>query len=425
MKGETAFWTHLGNGGRRGDDWLLDSGKGKILMVAGEASGDLHGSRAVKALRRLRPEVQVYGMGSEHMRQAGVEVLIDSSRLAVVGITEIWGRIRGLLQAYLYLKKFIKKNKPSLVILIDFPDFNISLARTAKEAGVDVLYYISPQIWAWRSGRVKKIAQRVDKMCVILPFEAPFYQSAGVEVEFVGHPLLDILGAERQVDSSLIRSEFKGDPLIALLPGSREREVKSLIPEMVRAAEILSQKKPGAKFILPAAPSVEAQEIETFLRSPSVNISVVEGKTYEVITASDLVIVASGTATLETAILGKPMVIVYQVSPLSYWVGKILVKVDWIGLVNIVAGKGIVPELLQKEAKGERIAAEALRILDDEAYRQEMIEGLAEAKKKLGTPGAAEKVAQIAIEMIEAKQSDPPGGCSGLLPRADNYLPES
>ena len=378
-------------------------GKKKILIVAGEASGDLHGSRVVEALLRSNPALQVLAVGSERMRQAGAEMILDSSRLSVVGITEILGRGRSLWNAYRAIKGFLKKSGLSLLILIDFPDFNLLLARTAKKVGVPVLYYISPQVWAWRSGRVDKIARYVNKMAVIFPFEVPLYQKPGMEVEFLGHPLLDILGTSAQGRSPL-DEEFKGDPLIALLPGSREKEIQSLLPEMVQAADILTRAKPGAKFILPAAPTVDAEDLRENIHSQSATITVVEGQTYAAIRAADLVIVASGTATLETAIMGKPMVIIYRVSPLSYWVGKAMVKVNWVGLVNIVAGKGVVPELLQGEAKGRQIADAALRILDDETYRRGMLEDLAAVREKLGTPGASRRVAKIALDMIGAEK---------------------
>jgi lipid-A-disaccharide synthase len=226
-----------------------------------------------------------------------------------------------------------------------------------------------------------------------------------LDVEFVGHPLLDVLGSNQKEDPLIQHSEWGGDPLIVLLPGSRESEIKSLLPEMVRACEIICGEKPGAKFILAAAPTVNVQELKSFLRPLSIPISVVEGQTYKAIKAAHLVIAASGTATLETAILGKPMVIVYQLSPFSYWVGKAMVKVDWVGLVNIVAGEKLVPELLQKEARGERIAAEALRILDEETYRKRMVEGLAQVREKLGAPGAAERVARMALKMIEEREA--------------------
>ena len=241
--------------------------KKKILIIAGEASGDLHGSGVVKALLQLSSDVQVYGVGGGNMRQAGAELIIDSSRLAVVGITEVFGKIGNLVRAYWQLKQFIKTNHLALLILIDFPDFNLLLARVAKGMGVPVLYYISPQVWAWRSGRVKKIAERVDKMAVILPFEVPIFRKVGLDVEFVGHPLLDLVGLHQQEIAFPHVEEWKGDPLVTLLPGSRTKEVKSLLPGMMRAVEVIRENKPGAKFILALAPGLSIQEVEKFLTS--------------------------------------------------------------------------------------------------------------------------------------------------------------
>ena len=378
----------------------MNPGKKKILIVTGEVSGDLHGSRLAAGILRLDPEVEIIGVGGEHLREAGARVILDSAQLAVVGITEVLGHFRALLKAYIDLKSFIRKSRITLLILIDFPDFNLALARIAKEAGIPVLYYISPQVWAWRSGRIRKIAARVDRMAVIFPFEVPLYQNAGLPVEFVGHPLLDV-GELTQTENSPSPEQWAGEPLVALLPGSRGREVKSLLPEMIRAARILEMKKPGIRFILPVAPGFKTQELRQIVQNSTLSIIIVEGRTYEAIRAAELAIVASGTATLETAILGKPMVIVYRVSPLSYGVGKMLIRVKQVGLVNIVAGKKVVPELLQGEATGERMAAEALKILEDEPYRREMLRSLAEVRTQLGAPGAANRVARIALEMIQ------------------------
>jgi lipid-A-disaccharide synthase len=236
-------------------------------------------------------------------------------------------------------------------------------------------------------------------MAVIFPFEVALYQEAGLNAEFVGHPLMDTLG---QVESPSPPGDegWRGNPLIALLPGSRHKEVKALLPEMFRAAEIIARKRSEAGFLLALAPTITRKEVEEMLPSGGVKVQVVEGMTYQAIRAADLVWVASGTATLETAILGKPMVIAYQVSPLSYWVGRVMIRIKWIGLVNIVAGRSLVPELIQKDARGERIAEETLKILEDEPYRRGMIDGLAEIKQKLGSPGAAERVAKMALEMI-------------------------
>ncbi len=365
----------------------------KILIVTGEASGDFHGSKVARALKELSPDVKIFAMGSEKLRLAGAEIVVDSSSLAVVGITEVFARLRTILRALADLKSFLRREKPELALLIDFPDFNMRLARTAKKLGVPVLYYIGPQVWAWRSGRVQALARVVQKMAVIFPFEVPFYESAGVPVEFVGHPLMDVLNGWEAG-----KKEFSGDPVVTLLPGSRAKEVSSLLPAMIQAAEILKEKKPQARFLLPLAPTIGREEIERLLGDfPA--LTIVEGKTYKAISAADLAIVASGTATLETALLGKPMVIVYRVSAPTYWIGRMLIRVKCIGLANIVAGRKIVPELIQKDACGEKIAAEALKILTDSNYRKTMAAELSALRGKMGNAGTATRVAQIALEL--------------------------
>lgn len=379
----------------------LEPKKKKILIVAGEASGDLHGSQLVSNLLNLQPELEIYAVGSELMRQAGAKVLIDSSTLAVVGITEVFGQLSNILKAYRALKKFIKEKDLSLLILIDFPDFNLRLAKIAHRAKLPILYYISPQVWAWRKGRVQKIARLVTKMAVILPFEVELYKQAGLEAEFVGHPLLDTINHGQNNSPEERAIIEKGYPLIALLPGSRLKEVKSLLPPMLEAAKIIWQKKSTAKFILPIAPSISRGEIEKILPTSSeVPLVLTENQAYRALATADLIIVASGTATLEAAIFQKPMIIVYQVSFLSYIIGKALIKVKWIGLVNIIAEKKIVPELLQENVRGDLIAMEALKILDNENYRKEMLRNLAVVKERLGTRGAARRVAQMALQMV-------------------------
>jgi len=375
----------------------------KILIVTGEASGDLHGSEVAAALKELFPKVKLFAMGGERLRLAGAEIIVDSGSLAVVGITEVIGRLRVILRALAFLKAFLRREKPDLVILIDFPDFNLRMARAAKNRGIPVFYYISPQIWAWRPGRVKTLARFVEKMAVIFPFEVPFYESAGVPVEFVGHPLLDVLEKWEAGKAGRGEKEFTGEPLVALLPGSRGKEVSSLLPEMIRAAELLKKTWPQAHFLLPLATTIGLEEAQKFIPAGFPALTILEGKTYDAVAAADVVIAASGTATLETAILGKPMVIVYRVSSPSYWVGRMLIRVKYIGLANIVAGKKIVPELIQKEACGEKIAAEALKILSDSEYREAMTADLADIRKKLGKPGAAVRVAQIALQLAGAK----------------------
>lgn len=382
----------------------MSPAKKDILIVAGEASGDHHGARVVESLLRMEPGVGVQAMGGELLRRAGAQIVVNSSRLAVVGITEVLGRFGDLARAYRDLKALIRGGEIGLLMLIDFPDFNLRLARVAREAGVPVFYYVSPQVWAWRSGRTKVIARRVDRMAVIFPFEVPLYREAGLEAEFVGHPLMDTLEPEEiALPIPPEKGGWKGDPLVALLPGSRHREVFSLLPEMIRAAEIIAREKTGARFLLALAPTIDEEEVKKVLPPSEARIEVVKGETGLVLRAADLALVASGTATLETAIRGKPMVIAYRVSPLSYWVGRAMIRVKWIGLVNLVAGRSLVPELIQKEATGKKMAAEALRILEDEPYRKAMIQGLAEVSRKLGSPGASERVARMALEML-AKQ---------------------
>jgi len=384
----------------------LSPGKKNILIVAGEASGDLLGARVVESLLRMEPTVRVRAMGGELLQRAGAEIVVDSSRLAVVGISEVLGRLGDLARAYRDLKRLIRGGEIGLLMLIDFPDFNLRLARFAREAEVPVLYYVSPQVWAWRSGRTKVIARRVDRMAVIFPFEVPLYREAGLVPEFVGHPLMDTLGPEESAARIPPEEEgWRGEPLVALLPGSRHREVFSLLPEMIRAAQFITREKPGAQFLLALAPTIDEEEIKKILPPSGPRVEVVRGKTDRVLRAADLVLVASGSATLETAIRGKPMVIAYRVSPLSYWVGRAMIQVKWIGLVNLVAERSLVPELIQKEATGERMAAEGLRILEDEPYRKAMIQGLAEVRQKLGSPGASERVARMAIEMLNKAHS--------------------
>lgn len=373
----------------------------KILIVTGEASGDLHGSKVARALKELSPGVKIFAMGGEKLRLAGAEIVVDSSSLAVVGLTEVFARLRTILRALAFLKSFLLQEKPSLVLLIDFPDFNMRLARTAKKLGVPVLYYIGPQVWAWRSGRVKALARVVQKMAVIFPFEVSFYEAAGVPVEFVGHPLMDVLGGWGAENKGNGKKEFSGDPIVALLPGSRGKEVSSLLPAMIQAAEIIKEKNPQARFLLPLAPTIGREEVQGLLGGFSA-VTVIEGKTYEAISAADLAIVASGTATLETALLGKPMVIVYRVSAPTYWIGRMLIRVKCIGLANIVAGRKVVPELIQKDACGEKIAAEALKILSDSTYRENMTAELSAIRGKMGNAGAATRVAQMVLELAES-----------------------
>jgi lipid-A-disaccharide synthase len=374
----------------------------KILMVAGEVSGDLHGAHLMEAILRIDPEVQFFGVGGEYLGRMGMKLLYHSQSLSVVGITEVLFKIRSILKALRGLKQSLDQERPDLIILIDFPDFNLRLAKIAHRKGIPILYYISPQVWAWRPKRVKLIAQWVKKMVVLFPFEVPFYEAAGVDVEWVGHPLLDIV--KPTLSKEVAFQRFGLDPkrkTIALLPGSRTHEVKRLLPPLLASAQLLGKEIPDLQFIIPLAPGIHQKTLSPWMRNIFVPVKVVEGWTYEVMNLSELLITASGTATLEAALLGKPMVIVYKVSFFSYWIGRALIQVDHIGLVNLVAGKAIAPELIQKDVNPQRIAEEALRILRDPILRRRMTESMAGVRQSLGELGAAQRAACIVTSMMK------------------------
>ena len=378
----------------------------KILMVAGEVSGDIHGAHLVEAIHRIDPKIQLLGMGGEGLERAGMKVLFHSQDLALVGITEVFLKLRIILRAFRILKQSLEQEKPDLVILIDFPDFNLRLAKSVYRKGIPILYYISPQIWAWRPKRVQLIAQWVKKMIVFFPFEVPLYEAAGVEVEWVGHPLLDIVKPTISKEEAFQR--FGLDPqrrTIGLLPGSRIQEVERLFPSLLASAHLLCREVPDLQFIIPLAPGIPRTTLSSLLSNISIPVKVVEGWTYDAMNLSELLITASGTATLEGAILGKPMIIIYKVSLPSYWVGKAMVRVDHIGLANLVAGERIAPELIQKDVNPQRISEEALRILKDSGFQQKMVESMQKVRQRLGHPGAAQRAARIVVSMLQTGES--------------------
>jgi lipid-A-disaccharide synthase len=371
------------------------------MMVAGEASGDLHGAHLLEALCKIDPHVHCFGMGGDALQRAGMTLLYHHRSFSVVGITEVFLKLRVILKALRELKQSLDRERPDLVILVDFPDFNFRLAKAAHRRGIPVLYYISPQVWAWRSGRVKLISKWVRKMVVFFPFEVPIYKAAGVDVEWVGHPLLDIVRPSLSRKEALQKFNLSPErPIVALLPGSRESEIEKLLSTLLASAQLLQREIPTLQFVIPLASGMSREMLSPWVRQSSIPVKVVEGLTYDVMNVADLLITASGTATLEGAILGRPMVIIYRVSPLSYWIGRMLVRVDHIGMVNLVAGKGLMPELLQKDANPERIAAESLPILKDPALRRQMMEGTEEVRRNLGEPGAVRRAASIVHSLL-------------------------
>lgn len=387
----------------------MDKPSKRILIVAGEASADLHGANLIKAIRELNPDIYFYGIGGERIKRMGAEVLFDSSSMAVVGFMEVFSKLKTIIKASRELKKSLDVYHPDMLVLIDYPDFNLNLAKFARKRGIPVLYYISPQVWAWRRGRVKKIARLVDKMLVILPFELSFYEEEELDVEFVGHPLIDVAKPEFSKEETLEKFQLGKDKVIVvLLPGSRKSEVELLLPKMLKASSILNERLEDLQFVLPVASTISKDEIEKIINnfSSSVKINVITNNIYDVINVSSVVIVASGTATLEAAIMNSPMVILYKVSPLTYLIGKLLVKVKDIGLVNLVAGKRVVSELIQNDVTPERIADEVMRILEDKELSLKIKDELNWVKEKLGDPGASSRAARIVAGMVGDRSLD-------------------
>lgn len=375
----------------------------RILIVAGEASGDVHGARLVAALRRLAPQLSVEGMGGTQMRAAGVHLLADAGDTAVVGLTELWEKRRALRDALRRLRDHLATVRPALLICIDFPDFNLLLARTAHRLRIPVCYFISPQVWAWRRGRIRTIRRLVKKMLVLFPFEEAMYREAGVNVTFVGHPLLDALADVPRQDACRAALGLAGSaPVLGLLPGSRQAEMRRHLPLLLQAASLLTAARPDLEVLLGLTPSLDGRAVEADVEASGVRATVIQGRTSEVIRAADLLLAVSGTVTLEAAILGTPMIITYRLGALSWLLARLLVRVRFIGLPNLVANEGIVPELIQFDATPERLATTAAAILDSPERQARMRAALAEVRARLGTPGAAERAAREVLALLPA-----------------------
>jgi lipid-A-disaccharide synthase len=372
------------------------------MIVAGEASGDLYGAQLAAETALLSPDFRFFGIGGERMREAGVETLVDSADMAVVGLVEVLRHFDVIADAFLRLKKILLQTPPDLLVLIDYPGFNLRLARVARRAGVRVLYYISPQIWAWRQGRVKKIARLVDHMAVIFPFELPFYQRAGVPASFVGHPLYDLVSV--RANRGEAAAGFGLDPcrrIVGLFPGSRRGEIRRLLPVILQAAALLKRRFPDLQLVLPLASTLREEELTPHLHAAGLDVTITRERIHDLIRACDAIVSVSGTVTLEIALVGTPMVVIYKLSPLTYQLARRLVKVPNIALCNIVAGETVVKELIQGEASADGIAAEIGRILHDAAYGDAIRERLATVRSRLGRGGAARNLARLIQEMVE------------------------
>jgi lipid-A-disaccharide synthase len=372
----------------------------EIMLVVGEASGDAHGAQLVEALHKRDAALKVFGVAGEQLGRTNFEALFSVAHLTGMGLVELAGNLKNLWRAYALLKRALKERRPSLLVLIDFPDFNLRLARLARSLRIPVLYYVSPQVWAWRKGRVRQIARWVDHMAVIFPFEVPFYARHGVKVSFVGHPLLEMVQVNQSREAILAKIGLDpAKPTIALLPGSRHDEVSRHLPLMRDAAARLRQER-DMQFFCVRASTIDAGQVASALRHPTLQIPVIEADRYAAVHAADLVWTASGTATVEIALLGRPMIIIYRVSWLTYHLARLLVRVDHIGMVNLIAEERLVPELIQSDATPARLVAESRILLDDREARSRITAKLSKLRERLGTPGAAQRVADLAFAMM-------------------------
>jgi len=373
----------------------------RVMIVAGEASGDLHGADLAANLLARDSTYELFGIGGERMRAAGVHALFRTEDIAGLGLAELASTIRRTLGALRALRKILRSNPPDLLVLIDYAEFNLILAGSARRAGVPVLYYILPQVWAWRRGRIGKLVKRAQRMAVVFPFEAELYARAGGRVSFVGHPLLDRVAPAQGHDATLARHGFDADArLLALLPGSRPAEVGYLLRPMLEAAMLLAAKHRLTP-VIALAPTLDGALLREVAGASALEgVQIIQDDTYSIVAASDLALVASGTATLETALLGCPMVIAYKISSLTYTVARMLVRgVDFIGMPNILAGRAIVPELIQGDVTAVNLVRAAEPLLA-EPLHGETAAALRAVRSSLGSPGAADRVAAMAVEMM-------------------------
>ncbi|WP_076754353.1 lipid-A-disaccharide synthase [Ectothiorhodosinus mongolicus] len=375
---------------------------GHIMVVAGESSGDLHAANMVRALKALRPGLRFSGMGCEAMAEAGVARQVDASRLGVVGLWEVLAQYRQIKKALNTLKQALRRDPPDLLVLVDYVEFNLRLAKAAKALGIRVLFYVSPQIWAWRSGRARKIGAVIDAMAVLFPFEVDIYRQHGIPVRYVGNPLVDVVRVDGDHQSCCQSLGLDPErPILGLLPGSRSSEQKNHLPIMLETAALLRQALPELQVAvaLPAKRQLSASLQEQLARQPDIRLC--SGQTYALMAVSRALIVASGTATLEAALMKTPMAIIYRISPLSYAILKRLIRIPHIGLANIVAGKPVAPEYIQAAATAEALSAWAQRILSDDRYHQHMVEDLDIVRERLGASGGSERVACMALELLD------------------------
>jgi len=371
------------------------------MFSAGEASGEQHAAHLFIEMKKLDPNLRGIGMGGAKMARAGIDVRYDSSQIAVIGVVEVIKHYAEIRRALKLMQSLVVSERPDLLVCVDYKEFNFKLATYAKKIGIKVLFYVSPQVWAWRPGRVKQYGRVIDMMAVIFPFETAYYEAENVPVRYVGHPSVDRVRPHYSKSEDFLRFGLSAEkPVVGLLPGSREGEIKRMLPVMLAAAALLVERVPGVQFILPQAGSIDDESLQSCLQAAKAKITAIKDQPYDVMQCCDAVMTTSGTATLEVALLAVPMVVCYKLSPLTYWLGRLLVKTPFIGLPNIMAGKGIVKELIQHEASPENLAAEIGKILTDAAYASQIREHLQGVKEKLGRGGGSKNMAELALEIL-------------------------
>ncbi|MFL5298716.1 MAG: lipid-A-disaccharide synthase [Anaeromyxobacteraceae bacterium] len=367
----------------------------EVFIVATEASADLHAARVLEELRLLRPGTLAFGMGGPRLRAAGLDTLHRAEEMSVMGLVEVLPAIPRILRILGDLSRAAAERRPVAALLVDSPDFNLRLAKRLKKLGIPVVYYVSPSVWAWRQGRVKTIRKVVDRMLCILPFEERFYEGTGVSARFVGHPLAERPAPHAPETYRAALGLEVGRTTVALVPGSRHAEIERILPAMLDAADRVREKHPDVQFVVPVAPTLREDALAPHLaRHATLDVTLVAGRADEVVGASDAALVKSGTSTLEAALMLRPMVVVYRMSWLSALVARWMLKVAHVALVNLLAGRRLVPELLQGEARGDRMAIELERLLGDPAAREAQLSGLREVRASLGEPGAPRRVAE-------------------------------
>lgn len=375
------------------------------MISVGEASGDMHGANVANALKTLSPDIALFGMGGKGMRAAGVDIVYDIADLGVMGLVEVIRNLPRLFRLRDMLAGVMERERPDVLVVIDYPDFNMRLAKIAKEKGIPVVSYISPSAWAWRKGRAKNVAQIVEKVAAIFPFEADVYREAGADVTYVGNPLVDIVKSSMSKEKAY--RYFDADPtqpIVLLMPGSRRQEIVKLLPPMLAAGEKIAREIPHCQFFLPVASTISREMLQDMISGYNITVKMTAGNNYDLMNIAHVGIAASGTVTLEAALMDLPTVIIYKVASLTYFLGKFLVKIPHISLPNIIAGRAILPELLQDAANADNISKEALAILKDEKIRDRVHTDLAEVRDKLGECGAVRRVAEM-ILAVAAKHS--------------------